>query len=595
VKRWLLAASALVAAVPARAAAETRAITAVDDARACALLASGRLAVATGGGLAIVGPGGARRVLTSLDGLPETRAHAVVEQGDGVWVGTETGAAFVSLAGGGARVTRSITREVGDAPVQAVHVAADGTAYFGTRGAGVFRLASPSAAPERLHGAAPGTRVAAIAELQAATYVAYADGPVARLEGGELRALAGSPTHGQALAAVEGALVVGDLEGIFRYEPPGRGSTDGRFRSLSSADARGLASYGGSLLAATYGDGLEESDAPGRFRAAPGVPPLTRSVAVRGSSRCVATADGVFVAAGAEPFRRVPLEAEGLPSNDASALAVSDGGAVAVGTFDSGAALWTGDRFERVPGVDATETINGAAWQGDRLWLATVHGLVRVDGGRAHRIDAHDGLPSSIVRTVLVLADGRVLAGTEAGPAWIDGDRARPLIEGAKHGGRQPLASPMHATWALAAAPDGTLYVGTASGLYYGRDGRYERASLAHGELADDWVTALAVDGRDVYVGTYSKGVTRLRFQSAGGRPAAEPLGGGFINAEGLVVSGGRLYAATMDGLLLHRLEGTQGDWEALKAASPGRDVTAVRFAGGRMWIASRRGIAVTR
>jgi ligand-binding sensor domain-containing protein len=191
-----------------------------------------------------------------------------------------------------------------------------------------------------------------------------------------------------------------------------------------------------------------------------------------------------------------------------------------------------------------------------------------------------------------VLSDERVLVGTERGPAFVDGDRVSALAPTAKKE-RSSLSSPMHATWALASGPDGTLYVGTTVGLYYGKGGRFERASLAAGDLSDDWVTALAVEGSDVFVGTYSQGVTRLRFGGTG-RPAPSDLGGGHINADGLVVAGGLLYAATMDGLLTRPLGDDAASWASLPAVSPGRDVTAVRFVGGQMWVASRRGIAIS-
>src|SRR5262249_19185154 len=67
---------------------KARTLTALDDARACTPLASGGFAVATGGGLAILGADGAVMTLTSLDGLPDTRVHAVVESSDGLWAGT---------------------------------------------------------------------------------------------------------------------------------------------------------------------------------------------------------------------------------------------------------------------------------------------------------------------------------------------------------------------------------------------------------------------------------------------------------------------------------------------------------------------------
>jgi ligand-binding sensor domain-containing protein len=568
--------------------AAKRTLTSLDDARACQPLARGGFAVATGGGLVIVAKDGTSRALTSIDGLPETRVHAVVEQGNGVWVGTEAGAAYVSLDAATPRVTRTALT----APVHVVVASGSGVIYLGTRGAGVFRLATPDAKPELLRSSVSGTHASAIAERDGVVYVAYADGPLARLDGGILKGVDRSPTHGQSLAVFGSELVLGDLEGLYRVDRTG-------VTSIASVDARGIAAAGTSMLVATYGAGLMSGSTRGALRTDPVVPKLAWSVTVRGEARCVATTEGVYVAEGAGAFHNVPLG--GPTSNDVTAIAANASGTrVAIGTFDSGASISEGGVLRRVRGLDPNETVSGLAWQGDRLWVATAHGLVRVDGdGTARRFTSHDGLPNSYTRAIHVLSTGRVLVGTDAGAAFVEGERVTPLLP-FKKDAAVPIASPMHATWALASAADGTLYLGTAAGLYFGKDGRFERASLASGDLADDWVTALVVDGRDVYAGTYSKGVTRLHFEEQ--KHVATQLGGGYVNTGGLLVEGGKLYAATMEHLLV-RSQGDD-DWRALPAAAPGRDVTAVRFVGAgseprepreprEMWVASRRGIGI--
>jgi hypothetical protein len=586
-----LALAALTTATPALATpTPTRALTALSDARACAPLARGGFAIATGGGLTLLATDGTpTHTLTSIDGLPETRIHAVAEQGSGLWIGTEAGAAYVTLDASG---TPRVTRTALTAPVHAVHVSASGALYLGTRGAGVYRLPTADAAPELVRSSVKGTHVAAITEHGGALYVAYADGPLARLDGGLLTGVDRSPTHGQSLASVGAELFLGDLEGLFRVDASG-------VTSIASVDARGLAAgpaasgTSASLLVATWGSGFMQGTPRGALRTDATVGRLARGVASRGAVRCVATTEGAFVDDGSGAFRKAPLG--GPTSNDVTSLAASSAGPgarIAIGTFESGASIYEGGVLARVRGIDRTETVNGLAWQGDRLWLATVHGLVRVSpDGTTRRFTSHDGLPSSFARSIHVLSTGRVLVGTESGAAFVEGERVTPLLPFEK-GVAVPIASPMHATWAVASSADGTLYLGTAAGLYYGKDGTFTRASLATGDLEDDWVTALAVNGRDVLVGTYSKGVTQLRFD--GDRPRATHLGGGYVNADGLALHDGKLYAATMDGLLVRPLD-PAAKWETLGRAAPGRDVTAVRFTGGETWVASRRGIGITR
>lgn len=566
--------------IAALALASVVALTDLDDARACTPLDGGGFVAATGGGLLFVDKDGRTSAMTALDGLPETRVHAVVERDGAVFIGTEAGAAVVSVR------DRTVVRTVGDAPVHAVHVSANGVTYLGTRAKGVLRVVANGTAAEPVPSTTSGTRVTALAEKDGVLFAAYADGPVAKLENGALRAIASSPTHGQALAVVGSELVLGDLAGLHRLDASG-------VVALGSVDARGIASTGGSsLLVATYGGGLLRGTTRGALRSEPGLPRDVRGVAVRGSARCAATPTGLFVDAGTGSFTRVATNA--LPSNDVTAMAVS-GARVAIGTFESGAAIVEGGRATRIVGIDRTETVSALAWQGDVLWAGTVHGLVRIaPGGSIRRFTAHDGLPSTFTRAVAPLGGGKVLVGTESGPALVDGDRVTALAD-TKKGAPPPLASPMHATWAVAARADGTMFIGTASGLYWGKDGRFERASVATGELADDWVTALAIDAAgDVFVGTYAKGVTHLRFDG-GGRPKASHLGGGYVNPDGLVLERDKLLVATMDHVLVRAKDDDGGAWQVRRDASPGRDVTSVRFAGGAMWVASRRGIGIVR
>jgi ligand-binding sensor domain-containing protein len=192
------------------------------------------------------------------------------------------------------------------------------------------------------------------------------------------------------------------------------------------------------------------------------------------------------------------------------------------------------------------------------------------------------------VRALLVLPDGRLLVGTDEGAAYVHDDRVVPVAPLSK--GWTPLASPMHATWAVARSGDGTIWLGTMGGLYAGKDGSFRRVAVATGDLRDDWVTALLVRDGDVFVGTYAGGVTRLR--ASGTSFEHVHLGGGCINPDGLAFVGETLYAATMEGLLM-RAAGDDSTWQTSTGAAPGRDVTAVRMVGDALWVGSRRGIGV--
>jgi ligand-binding sensor domain-containing protein len=544
------------------------------------VLDSGGYAVATGGGLAVVSKSGDVRVVTSFDGLPDTRVHTVVESADGLWVGTESGAALVTTTAGQIHVTKT----VGAWPVRAIASSTSGL-VLGTWGSGVFRLATKDAPPSLVPTAGPGRHVAAVADRNGTLFVAHADGPMTTGKD-SLRPLPGLPSHGQALATVGSQdgerLLLGDLEGLFEVDSG---------RAIASVDTRSIAGDGAGLLVGTFGTGGQHADRPGgALRTEPGLPRYVRGVATKGERRCAATSEGLFVAEGRSGWRSIL--ASGPPSNDVTALAARDG-RVAIGTFDGGAAVYESGAFRRITGLEPDETVNAMVWAESRLWLGTAHGLVRVENGAAtRRLRADAGLPSSVVRALLPLAEGGLLVGTDGGAAIVDeAMHVTPLASLGK-GKSQPIESPMHATWALARADDGTLFVGTANGLYYGKGGAWRRASVATGELADDWVTAIFPRGKDVYVGTYSGGVMKLGLSAS--KPTSVRLGGGYVNPNGLVVRERQLLASTMDGLLVRSLEDDHASWRTRADVTPGRDVTAASAVGDDLWVTSRRGIGVT-
>ncbi|MBV9948732.1 MAG: hypothetical protein JOZ69_17930 [Myxococcales bacterium] len=593
-RAFVAAAVALGAPASAFAAGPAPALTDRDDVHACELLDDGELAVGTGGGLVVTHGRGPATVLTALDGLPETRVLSLARAGDRLWVGTENGLALVSL---GPAPSVSATVPLPEGPVRALLVT-ERALYAGTWGSGVFQVPPGVTTAQPVESDSPGTLVTALAVHEGALHVAFSDGPPARLEGDTLRPLAPEPGHGEALASVSSAegpaLLLGDLEGLYRLARGGSGPGSVAPALLSPVDVRSIASSGSTVLVGTFGAGLLSGPAGGALRSDPEIPSFVRAVTARSGFRCVATTEGLFVDAGAGVgWERRSFGA--LPSNDVTALAAL-GQRVAVGTFDGGAAVVEGSTTRRLDGISPAETVNTLAWEGDdaraRLWVATAHGLVRISpGGRTRRFGVEDGLPAAMVRAVLVTGDGRVIAGTDGGPAaLVDGRRAVPLFPSRKGGGGRPLASPMRSTWALAKTPDGTLWIGTNAGLYFERGGRLRRASVAGGDLPDDWITALAVEGTDILAGTYAGGVTRLHLE--GDDLRTTHLGGGNINPGGLAIVGDVIFAATMEGLLTRRSGDDAAPWQWRPEASPGRDVTSVAAVGDALWVASRRGIA---
>ncbi|MDB4998326.1 MAG: hypothetical protein JWM74_5758, partial [Myxococcaceae bacterium] len=310
----------------------------------------------------------------------------------------------------------------------------------------------------------------------------------------------------------------------------------------------------------------------------------------RGNVRCVATSSELLVSRAGGAWHAVG--AAGIPSNDVSALARSSSIVAGrpveklwVGTFDRGLATLESGTWKTIASPVLDAKINAIALEsiGGRTiaWVATARGLTRIDGDAITRLTAADGLPSSEVHAVAPLAAGGVIVGTGQGAAIVRAGHVTPI------GDKQGLK--VRAVWAVAEMPSGLLLVGASNGLYAGHASNaaaWRRWSVASNELADDWVTALAVHGPDVFVGTYSQGVTRIHgIESA--HTTSDHLGGGYVNLGGLALLDGTLTAATMSGLLVRPAD-RAGEFRGIANATPGRDVTAV-VPG---WVATRRGLA---
>jgi ligand-binding sensor domain-containing protein len=137
------------------------------------------------------------------------------------------------------------------------------------------------------------------------------------------------------------------------------------------------------------------------------------------------------------------------------------------------------------------------------FWLATSHGLVRVDrtGVASASFTVRDGLPSDDVLSVLVDRDGGVWVGTGAGMA------RRP-----KGGAFEPVeAAGRRIVMALAQDHDGNVWAATRDGLLRVAGGRPELMGRAEG-LPDEHTRALAEDADgNLWIGTEAGGLVRLR------------------------------------------------------------------------------------
>jgi len=544
--------------------------TALGELHACLPLDKGYVVGSTGGLVELDADLNVTRVRTVLDGLPGTRVDTLVAAGEDVWVGTEAGLVRLRERVGALVVSASWSSP----PVRVVTTFRDAT-YVGTWGGGVLRVEGDvlvPVAPKSIDVDVAAQRVTAFAEVAGVLYVGTGAG-VMKLVAGQLVATGLELPNVQvwALSNAQGKLWIGTLAGLAVVDNVATRSV----RTVNGSDTRALVEVGAVLYAGTYGDGLVAVGAARGDDAAA----FVDGMGVRGDAMCAVGPGVLRVKTGAAAWREVALT--GLPSNDIAALAVA-GERVWIGTFDSGLARLDNGKVEAVDDRQIDPHINALAVEHGRLWIGTARGLFVDDGTRVRRIGRVDGLPDEEIHALAPLAAGGVAIGTGRGAViWRGGPQGRGEVIGKKQG------LPGQAVWAVAEDRAGRLWIGTSAGLILWQgDGRWERLSVASEHLADDWVTALAVDptGDVVWVGTYAGGVSRIGLGAA--RPATQ-LGGGHVNFGGLSVHRGTLYAATMEGLQV----ASDGAWKT-SSATLGVDVTGVVADSGGIWVATRRGIA---
>jgi hypothetical protein len=582
---------ALLAVVALTAPADARVVfTSTDEVRACVPLAGGDTLAGTAGGLVRVDPAGLPlRVWTASDGLPGTRIDALIADGERVWVGTD---------GGVAEFTGDVSHAVATRPVRDIARWHD-TTYLATWDGGVIALGpAPGTAP----GTTPGTTGSAIAmrggpaaQRMRASALAVTGGTLwagtaaglYQMRNGTLERSDG-PHDVTALVADGATLWIGTGDGLWIRDGHG-------VRALGGGEVRQLALVDGAIVAAGA-DGLTTVDR-GRVVPLAGAPRgFAQAIGAARGAACTGGLDGLWTRARGA-WHHAP-GAGGPPSNDISAV-VTDGARLWIGTFDHGLTRYDPDRgWQRIAGPGAPDArINALVLEprpdGARLWVATAQGIQVLDaaGHTLRRLGRGDGLPSRSVLSIARLSDGRIVAGTSVGAAFIDDDGVQRV--GPRGLGDRGIGN----VWAIAQTSAG-LWLGTTTGLYRGpatpwtsKDGsddvaavadRWQRLSVAGGQLRDDWVTALVTRGDVVWAGTYNGGVARIDGDTA------TPLGGGWVNPSGLVWDGDHLLAATMDGLVTG--DGRTPAWTATPGL-PGRDVTAAVRTGKALWVATRRGL----
>jgi diguanylate cyclase (GGDEF)-like protein len=212
------------------------------------------------------------------------------------------------------------------------------------------------------------------------------------------------------------------------------------------------------------------------------------------------------------------------------------------------------------------------------LWVGTNGGgLTRLKNGSVVPLTRREGLPSDFVWTVTRTHDDSLWVGTDdAGVVRLHAGTTT------RYGDAQGLHGSIRA---LCERRDGSLWIGTLSGLYTLRDGRVATAlpampGLTASALAEDASGALWACGERY-------GLVRVRDEQAEVVDAREPLCKALLPAHD-----GALWVGSIAGVTRRAADGSERHWSTAEGL-PSAYVTALfEDADGDVWAATRGGLA---
>jgi ligand-binding sensor domain-containing protein len=494
------------------------------------------------------------------------------------------------LAFNGASFRQMLPADSGLRTVTSVLVLGSGRILLGTERRGVLVFDGRRLAP--FHARLAAAHITALAGNDGNIWIGTLENGVFHHRAGQLEELGSALPDPQVLSitvdpdTTGDAAFVGTPLGVVEFH-------DGR-RVRTLADgffARALARRGETLHVGTEDEGIV--DVPLRSRPGPPAPGDAGKPAVRILRLANLEGDAYAVGESAiylyDPVPRRWAQAltagpSLMADRNVAALALS-GGRLWIGYFDRGLDVVDAG-FEHAVHheSDTLFSINRIVADAEhgRTAVATANGLVLFDSGAEPRqtMGRKDGLLSDHVTDVAFRDTGMVVA-TPAGLSFVDRTGVRSLY--AFHG----LVNNHVYT---VAARGSQVVAGTLGGLSV-LDGDSVRANYttANSHLRHNWITALARVGDEWFAGTYGAGVVRL--DASGEWHSFPDLKGGFVvNPNAMTVSGGQLYAGSLDrGLFVYDRAASR--WTNTAIGLPSRNVTALAAGGGYLYVGTDNGL----
>jgi ligand-binding sensor domain-containing protein len=215
--------------------------------------------------------------------------------------------------------------------------------------------------------------------------------------------------------------------------------------------------------------------------------------------------------------------------------------------------------------------------------VATANGLALFDvSGRLRQVlDRESGLISSHV-TDLLFRDGSMILATPAGLTFSGGDGMGSVS------GFQGLVN--NHVYTLADM-DGTVYAGTLGGVSAIRSGLVKASfTTANSQLRQNWITASASVGGQLYLGTYGTGVVKLGVDGTTATYRAFARQRIEINPNAMLATTRGLYAGTA-GQGLAILRNGEDRWRFVAEGIPSLNVTALDERDNILYVGTENGL----
>lgn len=548
-----------------------------------AVVYSGRLFVAGGGGLFEYGPSG--ELVKSYRAGLEFPASPVVAlaASQELWMAT---AGEGALAFDGSRFRQLLPDAAEFCKMTAVLPLPAGRVLFGTAKSGVIAFDGKQFAPfdESLAKAA----VTALAGDDSSLWVGTADSGVLHWHAGRLNRI--TEESGLPDSHVFSILVDGDRA----YAATALGVAEIREDRVARVLARGftvqsVAKAPEGLLAGTLDEGLVRVPLAAKTQAAPPRPTACPDCNVlrlieSGGEVLALTPDGLY-----RTRSWTPVLAAGraqLTDRNISALAPDDAGRLWIGYFDRGMdILDAGAGSAKHSEDDVLFCVNRIVHDRDRARtaVATSNGLAMFSPGGQKRqvLTRADGLIANQVTDVLFRPDGSMIAGTPAGVSFIEPARISSLYA------FQGLVN--NHVYALGQMGPRTL-VGTLGGLSVIESGLVSASyTTSNSGFKHNWITAVLPAGNDVFIGTYGGGIVHPG--PGGSWTGFADLPPSFdVNENAMAASDRAVYAGTLDRGLAMYDRGTSR-WRWIVRGLPSMNVTAVAVDRGVVYVGTDNGL----